>query len=125
MAINAHPVQCLLTQTNAVSPLSLLCIHSDIKTYLNRHTGVICIAEAEIIADLYPDLAKEAITVAVEICFQYNFVTSWTRLKTKYIENSDIFDGQVYEDWLTATESQAIETLSRLDRYERVCFGIS
>ncbi len=110
----------MLTRINIVSSLSLLCLHSDLKTYLNRHTGVICIAEAEIIADHCPELAKEAMTIAVEICFQCNFVASWTRLKTKYrtafFENSDTFDSQVYEDWLAATENQSVETLSRLDR---------
>ncbi len=105
---------------NVVSSVSLLCLHLDLKTYLNRHTGMICIAEAEIIADRCPELAKEAMTIAVEICFQCNFVASWTRLKTKYrtafLENSDIFEGQVYEDWIAATENQSVATLSRLDK---------
>ncbi len=89
------------------------------KAYLSRHSGVTCIAEAELIADRCPELAKEAMTIAVETCFQSNFVASWIRLKTKYRTASfwkgDIFKSQVYKDWLAEAENQSVATLSRLD----------
>ncbi len=96
----------------------LSCFHSDLKVFLSRHSGVICIAEAELIAVRCPELAKEAMSIAVETCFRCNFVTSWSRLKTKYrttpFWNSEIFEGQVYEDWLDAAENHSVATLSRL-----------
>ncbi len=93
----------------------LSCFHSDLKVHLSRHSGVICIAEAELIADRCPELAEEAMSIAVETCFRFSFVTSWIRLNTKY-RTTPFWNNQVNEDWHAAAESQSVATLNRLNR---------